>query len=290
MATRMHAVEIPLDDQVVRRLVREQFPQWASLRVSLAATGTVNAMYRLGDSMVVRLPFVPDSSGIEFEAEWLPRLASGLGVAIPSVLGIGQPSSAYPQPWLVLDWLEGGTAEPDGLEDPDGLAIDLADFISGMRLLDPIGAPVGYRCGSLHSLDGDIRACLSQVADLVDVAPLLRLWDRALAAQPWAGAPVWAHGDLLSGNVLLSGGRLSGILDFAAAGVGDPSCDLMAAWSMLPAPSRDVFRAHLGVDDDQWDRGRGWALAQAAIALPYYRETFPAMAAGSLHILGALGG
>jgi aminoglycoside phosphotransferase (APT) family kinase protein len=286
----MHAVEIPLDEQLVRRLLREQFPDWAHLPVSLAATGTVNAMYRLGDSMVVRLPFVPDSTGIQFEAEWLPKLAGGLGVAIPSVLGIGEPSSAYPQPWLVLDWLEGGTAVPGEIEDPDGLAVDLADFVSGMRRLDPIGAPVGYRCGSLHPLDGDVRACLSQVADLVDVAPLLRLWDRALAARPWVGAPVWAHCDLLSGNVLVSEGRLSGVLDFASAGVGDPSCDLMAAWSMLPSESRDVFRVRLGVDDDEWARGCGWALSQAAIALPYYRKTFPAMVAGSQHILGALGG
>ncbi|CAN5524401.1 aminoglycoside phosphotransferase family protein [soil metagenome] len=286
----MHAIEIPLDEQIVRRLVREQFPEWAHLPVSLAATGTVNAMYRLGDSLVVRLPFVPDSTGIAFETEWLPKLASGLGVAIPSVLGIGEPSSAYPQPWLVLDWLEGSTALPGGLEHPDGLAVDLADFVSGMRRLDPIGAPTGYRCGSLLALDGDVRACLSQVADLVDVESLLRLWDRALAASPWAGSPVWAHGDLLSGNVLVSDGRLSGVLDFAAAGVGDPSCDLMAAWSMLPSHSREVFRAHLDVDDDEWERGCGWALSQAAIALPYYRTTFPAMAAGSLHILGELGG
>ncbi|MES2092281.1 MAG: aminoglycoside phosphotransferase family protein [Actinomycetota bacterium] len=286
----MHANEIPVDEQLVGGLVREQFPDWAHLPVSLAATGTVNAMYRLGDLMVVRLPFVPDSSGIDFEAEWLPRLASGLGVAIPSVLGIGEPTAAYPFRWLVLEWLEGTTVVPGGLENPDGLAADLADFISGMRRLDPIGAPAGYRCGSLYPLDGDVRECLSQVGDLVDVAALLPAWDRALAAGPWAGSPTWAHCDLLSGNVLASGGRLSGILDFAGAGVGDPACDLMACWSMLPSTSRGLFRERLAVDDDEWDRGRGWALSQAAIALPYYRDTFPTMATASLHILRELGG
>ena len=290
MITRMHADEIPLGEQLVRRLVREQFPRWARLPVSLAATGTVNAMYRLGDSMVVRLPFVPDPSGIDFEAEWLPRLARGLDVAIPSVLGIGKPTSAYPLPWLVLNWLEGDTVVPDTLEDADGLARDLAAFITDLRRLDPIGAPAGYRCGSLHPLDGEVRKCLSQVGDLVDVPELLPLWQRAMDAPSWAGAPVWAHCDLLSSNVLALDGRLSGILDFASAGVGDPACDLMAGWSMLPAASREIFRERLAIEDDEWDRGLGWALSQAVIALPYYRNTFPAMVTTSLHMLRELGG
>ena len=290
MITRMHADEIPVDEKLVGRLVRDQFPNWARLPVSLAATGTVNAMYRLGDSMVVRLPFVPDSTGIDFEAEWLPKIARGLNVAIPSVLGIGEPTSAYPLPWLVLNWLEGDIVVPGELENAAGLASDLAAFITDIRRLDPIGAPAGYRCGSLQLLDSEVRKCLSEVGDLVNVPGLLLLWQRALDAHPWAGAPVWAHCDLLSGNALASDGRLSGILDFTSAGVGDPACDLMAGWSMLPAASREIFRELLGTEDDEWDRGRGWALSQAAIALPYYRNTFPAMATTSLQILGELGG
>ena len=206
------------------------------------------------------------------------------------MLAIGEPTSAFPLPWLVLNWLEGNTVTPGRLENADGLASDLAAFITNMRRLDPIGAPAGNRCGSLHPLDSEVRKCLAQVGDLINVPELLLLWQRALDAHPWAGAPVWAHCDLLSGNVLTSGGRLSGILDFAAAGVGDPACDLMAGWSMLPAASREIFRERLAIDDDEWDRGRGWALSQAVIALPYYRNTFPAMATTSLCILRELGG
>ena len=290
MITRMHADEIPHGVQLVRRLVRGQFPHWAHLPVALAATGTVNAMYRLGDSMVVRLPLVPDPNGIHFEAEWLPRLVRGLDVAIPSVLGMGGPTSAYPLPWLVLNWLEGNTVTPGTLTNADGLARDLAAFITDMRSFDPTGVPAGYRCGSLHPLDSEVRKCLSQVGDLVNVPALLLVWQRALDAHPWAGAPVWAHCDLLSGNVLTADGRLSGILDFGCAGVGDPACDLMAGWSMLPATSREILRERLAVDDAEWDRGRGWGLSQAAIALPYYRDTFPSMATTSLHLLRALGG
>jgi aminoglycoside phosphotransferase (APT) family kinase protein len=105
---------------------------------------------------------------------------------------------------------------------------------------------------------------------------------------PTTGDDRCRHCDLLSGNVLVEQGRLVGVLDFGASGVGDPACDLMAAWSILPASARQVFRAAVGLDDSAWVRGRGWALLQAAIALPYYRETNRVMAANSLHILTEL--
>ena len=121
--------------------------------------------------------------------------------------------------------------------------------------------------------------------DELDVDAALAAWEEALAAPGWAGPPVWAHSDLLAGNVLVSEGRLGGILDFAGSGVGDPACDLMAAWSLLPAGARNTFRAGLDVDDATWARGRGWSLSQALIALPYYRDTNPVMAANSRYAI-----
>ena len=56
---RMHAGEADIDDDLVRRLIAGQFPHWAGLTVQrFASGGTVNAMYRLGEDMVVRLPLV----------------------------------------------------------------------------------------------------------------------------------------------------------------------------------------------------------------------------------------
>jgi aminoglycoside phosphotransferase (APT) family kinase protein len=279
----MHENEIPVDDTIVAGLIASQFPEWAALPLRrLASPGTVNAIYRLGDQLTVRLPFIDGGAeGIRHDAEWLPRLAPKLAVAIPDVRGVGVPDATYPSPWLVVDWLPGVTPAPGEGDIPD----DLAAFILALRQVDTGGAPPAYRGGRLAPLDTDVRECLRQIDDLVDVELLTALWSESVDAKPWEAAPVWVHSDLLPGNVLIEAGRLVGVIDFGASGIGDPACDLMAAWSILPPAAREPFRARLDVDDDTWLRGRGWALAQAAIALPYYRETNREMADNSLYML-----
>jgi aminoglycoside phosphotransferase (APT) family kinase protein len=289
----MHPDELDIDDGLVRRLLQLQFPECAHLSIErMPSPGTVNAMFRLGHDMLVRAPFVPmGGAGIELEARWLPRLAPQLPVAIPAVLGVGAPALGYPCPWLLLNWLPGACPVPGRLEDPKGLAHDIAAFLVAMREVDTADAPRGYRGGSLSALDEPVRACLAECRDLfpqLDIRALAESWRDSLAASAWPGSPVWVHCDLLPGNVLVENGRLVGVLDFAASGVGDPACDLMAAWSMLPTSGRRMLRDLLDVDDATWSRGRGWALAQAVIALPYYRESNPAMAASALHVLTEL--
>ncbi|WP_228544596.1 phosphotransferase [Micromonospora sp. S-DT3-3-22] len=66
--------------------------------------------------------------------------------------------------------------------------------------------------------------------------------------------------DVAQGNLLLDGGHLAGVIDFGTCGVGDPSCDLAVAWTLLTVDGRRVFRERLSVDDATWARGRGWAL------------------------------
>jgi aminoglycoside phosphotransferase (APT) family kinase protein len=279
----MHENEIPLDDTIVAGLIASQFPEWSDLPLRrFPSPGTVNAIYRLGDDMTVRLPFIDDGAdGIRHDAEWLPRLAAKLPARIPEVRGVGEPDATYPSPWLVVDWLPGATPGPGGGDIPQ----DLAAFILALRQVDTAGAPPAYRGGRLGPLDEDVRGCLRQISDLVDVDLITELWSESMNAKPWQKAPVWVHSDLLAGNVLIDGNRLVGVIDFGASGIGDPACDLMAAWSILPPAARGAFRESLGVDSETWLRGRGWALAQAAIALPYYRETNREMADNSFHVL-----
>ena len=273
----------PVDVAVTLRPTRPSAPR------HVRSGGTVNAMYRLGDRMAVRLPLT-ERFGADLlnEERWLPLLAPALPVPIPTVLGIGSADATYPSPWLVVDWIPGATPPPGSVTDASPLADDIAEFLVALRGVDTVGAPPGYRGGAVSELDGDVQRCLSQIDDLVDTRALAELWAESVSAEGWNRAPVWAHCDLLSGNVLVENGRLSGVLDFGAAGVGDPACDLMAAWSILPAAGRDRLRAALDVDDSTWLRGRGWALSQAVIALPYYRLTNPTMVMGSLHTLAEL--
>ncbi|MGC9497400.1 aminoglycoside phosphotransferase family protein [Streptomyces sp. WG7] len=289
-----HPGRYPLDVRLVRRLVEGRFPQWTGLPVErFPSGGTVNAMYRLGDDMVVRLPLVEGGAGdVLAERKWLPRLAPLLPAAVPEVLGDGEPAEGYPWPWSVYRWLPGEIPEAGALDEPALLAGDLAGFVAAMRRVALPGAPWAHRGGPLATLDEPTRAAIGELRALpeegFDCDALTAVWDDALRAPAWDGPPVWLHADLMPGNLLVDGGRLSSVIDFGCMGVGDPACDLFPAWNLLPAGARTVFREALGVDEATWRRGRGRTLSQALIALPYYRETNAAMAGNARHVIRAV--
>ncbi|MEV7086688.1 aminoglycoside phosphotransferase family protein [Streptomyces sp. NPDC093085] len=295
--TQMHADMFVMDEERVRRLVAGQFPRWAGLAVvRVASGGTVNAMYRLGDDMVVRLPLVRGGvDDVAVERGWLPRLAPRLTVSVPEVLGAGEAGEGYPWPWSVYRWLPGENPVAGALREPVGLASDLAGFVGAMRSVALPGAPAAYRGGPLASADAGTRAAIEELRGIpeegVDCDGVLAVWEEAVRAPEWEGAPVWLHADLMPGNLLVDGGgRLASVIDFGCTGVGDPACDLFPAWNLLPEAGRDVFRELLDVDDATWVRGRGRALSQAVHALPYYRRTNPAMAENARYVIRAVSG
>ncbi|GGL50987.1 aminoglycoside phosphotransferase family protein [Planomonospora parontospora] len=287
----MHPGMHPIDGDLVRRLVAGQFPQWAGSAVErVPSGGTVNAIYRLGDDLVVRLPLGKGGAGdVSMERAWLPRLAPHLPVPIPEVLGAGQPADGYPWPWSVYRWLAGVNPEVGALSEPVLLAEDLAGFVAAMRSITLPGAPQAHRGGPIASLDAQTRAAIEELRDIpqegVDCDAATAVWEEALRVPDWDGPPVWLHADLMPGNLLVDDGRLTSVIDFGCLGVGDPACDLFPAWNLLPADAREVFREALAVDDATWIRGRGRTLSQALIALPYYRRTNPAMAHNARHVI-----
>ncbi|MFI6130386.1 aminoglycoside phosphotransferase family protein [Micromonospora sp. NPDC051141] len=273
----MHEHEVHTDPALVERLVARQFPQWAGRPVTpVRSGGTDNAIYRLGDDLTVRLPRIETAvKQVEFEHTWLPVLAPRLSVAVPEPCAVGRPAEGYPWPWAVHRWID-GEHPSDATTDHRRFAADLGTLVTGLRQADPTGARTGYRSGPLRQRDAYLREWAEAAHGLVDVDAVLAAWEAALAAPAWAGPPVWAHGDLLAGNVLVRDGRLCGLIDFGAAGVGDPACDALPAWTLLDADSRPVFREAAGFDDATWARGKGWALLFVS-ALTYYRTTNPTM-------------
>jgi aminoglycoside phosphotransferase (APT) family kinase protein len=243
-------------------------------------------LYRLGNDMAVRLPRIDWAvEGVDKEHEWLPRLAPLLPVAIPVPLAKGMPAEGYPWPWSVYRWLGGENPTIDRIADPDSLAKDLARFVEALHRIDPTGGPPATRGVPLAMRDHPTRTAIADLQGTIDTHATTIAWDAALQTPAWSGPSVWVHGDLAPGNLLLQDGRLTAVIDFAGLGVGDPACDLMVAWNLLPANARNVFRADLGVDDTTWGRGRGWALSVALIQLPYYRDTNPALAASARHVI-----
>jgi aminoglycoside phosphotransferase (APT) family kinase protein len=269
---------VKIDAALVTRLIARQFPRWADLPVRpVDAGGWDNRTFRLGDDMSVRLPSAAAyAAQVDKEQVWLPRLAPQLPLPIPRPLARGTPDLDYPWQWSVYEWIDGECATLEGIADLGAFAIDLGSFIAALQRSDTAGAPAPgthnfWRGGPLSVYDTETRQAIAALAGRIDVVTATRTWGAALAAA-WRGPPVWVHGDVAAGNLLVRDGGLAAVIDFGCAAVGDPACDTVIAWTFLSGASRRAFRSTLGIDDATWARGRGWALWKALITLERYAD------------------
>ena len=306
MSVSFHQDELKIDLPLVRALVDRDHPELAALRLrEFASTGSSNALFRLGDALLVRLPRQPGGSAvIDKEARWVPLIAPHLPVAVPEIVDVGQPGFGYPERWSIVRWLDGSAPallDPSsGAEPRRDLAQDLAKFVVA---IGEIGVPDRarsdpdlhwYRGGPLIDRDAPTRraieSCRSIEGLALDLDQVLHVWDDAMRL-PGVGStsnPHWYHGDLFAENLLLTEGRLTAILDFGGLGVGDPTIDLVVAWEVLDEVARDVFRNDVGCDESSWLRARAWALSLAMITFPYYWQTMPDRCASKLAVATAV--
>lgn len=260
-----------IDAALARRLVAAQFPQWTRLDVApLLPGGWDNRTFHLGQDMTVRLPNAASYVlQVEKEQVWLPKLAPHVPLPIPVPVARGVPGEGYPWPWSVYRWLPGETATDERIGDLTIFAQDLAGFLVALREVDASGGPLPgahnfFRGGPPRHYDAETRRALTMLEGRIDTQAAREVWDAALSAD-WQAAPVWFHGDISPGNLLVEEGRLSAVIDFGTSGIGDPACDLAIAWTLFQGESRDAFRAGMGLDAGAWARGRGWALWKALI-------------------------
>lgn len=253
-----------IDVALVVTLIAEQFPQYAELPVSAVEPGgNDNRTFRIGADLSARLPsaagYVP---AVEKEHRWLPELARELSVAIPAPVALGAPGSGYPWPWSLNRWLPGSDLLSTDDVDPTDIATTLGRFLTELHGLDAQNGPAAgahsfYRGASLMHYDEEARSVLRTMDEA-------KVWETAIASH-WNGSPVWFHGDLAPGNILVLDGRLAAVIDWGTSGVGDPACDLTIAWSYFNAGDRHAFASAIEADADTWARARGWALWKALI-------------------------
>ncbi|WP_152361189.1 aminoglycoside phosphotransferase family protein [Microlunatus speluncae] len=275
--TRLHEGQLEIDDVLVAGLLAEQFPAWAGLPITrVPSTGTVNALFRLGDRHCVRLPLMPHhADDLARELRWLPRLAPHLPIGVPQPIAAGDPTPEFPYLWAVYEWLDGRPYGDDNVADEPAAARDLAGFVAALRKIKITpDVPPGGRA-PLREVDELTRQAIIDSAPEIDTAAALRVWDRALELPPFDGNRVWIHADLLRPNVLVRDGRLSAVIDFGGVGAGDPALDLIPAWAIFDPAGRQAYRDALQPSDNDWERGRAYALHQHSMIIPYYRTTNP---------------
>ncbi len=284
-----------IDVALVRALLEEQFPAWAHLPIEpVAVSGWDNRTFHLGAELCVRLPsHAVYASAIDKEHTWLPRLAPHLPLPVPHSVALGHASSLFPWSFSVRRWLPGEAAERTASLDGLVLARDLAAFLVALRSVPVEDAPLA----GAHSFErgshprcygGQVEAALDTGAPDIDRRAVATLWEAAMATE-WDAAPVWLHGDVAAGNLLMHHGRLAAVIDFGTCAVGDPACDLVIAWTFLEGGEREVFRSSLGLNDDTWLRGQAWALWKALILHTGLARSNAREMAAAPRVLSALG-
>lgn len=298
----LHDDEIPIDTELVRALVDRSMPQYADLPVRpVASSGSTNALFRLGEDLLIRLPRQPAGSAtIDKEAKWLPLLAPSLPVAVPEVVAVFGPDCGYTERWSVVRWIDGGHPDVVGPETPvdprcGELAKDLAEVVKVLGTVDVPEKAVDdpglrwYRGEPLATMDALTRKNIERCRALgdfeFDLDAAERVWDAAmrLPGVNEPGRPRWYHGDLAAENLLVRDGSLAAVLDFGGLSVGDPAVDLVVAWEVLDPAAREVFRRRVGVDEVTWLRGRAWALS-IAVMIWYYWATMAARRASRIAV------
>ncbi|MGQ3892347.1 aminoglycoside phosphotransferase family protein [Legionella sp. CNM-4043-24] len=282
---KMHENELEINEFLVKNLIEKQCPRWANLTMQpVSSSGTDNALFRLGDDYIVRLPRIEWAPGsivrsINKEYEWIPKIAHLLTIPVSKPVFKGSPDDHYPWPWLIAKWYDGQNPDFENDNEYELLAKDLADFINNLHAIRLADGPFSRRGVPLKNLDQETRTALKALQKDMDTKPLTALWDNLSDTPQWDKESVWVHGDFLPGNIITQNNRLSAVIDFTDTGIGDPACDLIVAWSLFNAQSRSVFKDHLySIDENTWQRGRGWALSIAVIMLPYYKNSNPVLA------------
>ena len=255
---------------LVKKLIFEQFPQWSHLEIKpVKNSGHDNRTFHLGDDLTIRLPsgkkYEPQ---IQKEAKWLPVLAQHLSLPITAPVAKGKPTPEYPLAWSINRWLVGETVTHTNV-DLQKFAIELARFLKELEAINAGNGPQAgahnfYRGGDLAVYIEEFEQALTQLPAGPQRNHYQDIWTTALAIK-WEKKPVWVHGDIAVGNLLVNDGHLSGVIDFGILGTGDPACDLVIAWTFFDSKSRKAFKEEMGLDDTTWQRGKGWALWKALI-------------------------
>lgn len=264
-----------INTTLAKKLISSQFSQWVDLKInSVEFSGHDNRTFRLGDEMLIRLPSAEIyAAKVAIEQKWLPQLAPHLSLKIPQPVALGKPTTDYPYPWSIYRWIEGDSANNLMIDDLtlQKIASQLAAFLNELHKVDITDSPMPgahnfFRGAHPKFYDSEARSAIKKLENFIDFGAAISLWEKSLNSE-WKKNPIWIHGDLSSGNILIKNDQLTAVIDFGGMAIGDPACDLVIAWTFFKNKSRKIFKENLQLDHETWNRARAWALWKASLEL-----------------------
>lgn len=266
LSRRMTDSEVTITADLIRDLLQEQHPDLSALPIREVAGGWGNQTWRLGGELAVRMQHMDPTPELQLkERRWLPVLAPGLPLPVPTPVRFGEPSERFPKHWTVMTWVPGEPLDHSSISRRDHAADTLAAFLQALHVEAPAGAPTSTDRGSHPKQHTDGFDHFLQSVALGDIADEVRaVWEDAVAAPEWDGPPAWVHGDLHPANVVVTDGTLTGVIDFGDMFAGDPAWDLAAAWVILPTGGASrFFDAYAQADSATIRRARGLAVLKS---------------------------
>jgi aminoglycoside phosphotransferase (APT) family kinase protein len=259
------------------KLIIEQFPRFSHLHIATVEyDGHDNRTFHLGNEMLIRLPSAESYAlKVPKEQKWLPILQQHISLPIPQPIAMGQPSETYPWHWSIYKWLDGKSINMLDIDDLDleCIAVQLAQFLKELYKIDISdanellpGQHNWWRGDHISVYDVQARTQIIRLNNIINAEESFKLMDRAMSAK-WSRDPVWMHGDIAVGNILIQDGKVAGIIDFGGMGIGDPACDLGIAYTLLKGESRKIFQSQLTLDPDTWTRAKAWVLWKSTFEL-----------------------
>jgi len=93
----MHKDEIKINQETVKELIANYFPQHVNLPIrKINSMGTVNAIYRLGDEYCIRLPRLQWASEALLREFYILSGIKGITLNIPKIIQTGTPNDIFP--------------------------------------------------------------------------------------------------------------------------------------------------------------------------------------------------
>jgi aminoglycoside phosphotransferase (APT) family kinase protein len=254
-----------IDIKLAKKLITEQFPHWEHLSIhAVEKSGWDNRTFHLGNDLTLRLPSDEEyAPQILKESQWLPLLSQMIHICqITTPVALGKPCDIYPWHWSVNKWIKGETLSTHSIQDLNQFAQDLALFLREFQSIDATNGPIAgphnfYRGGDLAAYDSEMCQEIPKIKNKKEQKIAEQLWTDALSSH-WEKTPVWVHGDLAVGNILVEEGHLKAIIDFGQLAIGDPACDLAITWNFFTGESRERFRDSVSLDKNTWTRALGW--------------------------------
>lgn len=258
--------------EIIQLIIHEQFPEYDNLFIKkISESGHDHHSYHLGDHLSLRFPSANEySSQVIKEYNYCTILQKELAFPITIPIKLGKPTVYFPFHFTINKWIDGETVTLTNVINKKQFAYDLATFLIKLHKCDINNGPIPskqnfHRGGSLAVYHDETMQAIENCIDF-DQKRCLEIWMKGIRSM-YTQKPVWVHGDLEIGNILVKNGTLVAVIDFGNMAIGDPACDYVMAWTYFEQLSRKIFFDTLNLDEQTINRARSWAIWKALITL-----------------------